>query len=176
MHPRKRSPLKRPFVLTVGTVAAAALTACMGQVETIGNPPPLNPDDGGSDASQQPDGNPAGCPAQEPTSGTACSLANGTECDYGTGSCGGGTFATCENGGWSIIISNPPAPFCPTTPPVEFSPCYPCAGYLSCQYGTCADAGPAGPITAQCVQGTWRHMGQSCNPPAPDSGIIVGDL
>ncbi len=159
---RTRRRFRSSFVVTVG--AASALLGACGGVSTTG------PADGGTDDS----GNPAGCPATMPTSGTACA---GTEsCTYGN-KCSP-TSASCNNGTWSVAIGNPPAPMCPSTQPTSGAACDCYPSNFQCPYAAGMCNGLPNNVEAICSGGTWTISRTSCNPPAPDSGIPdahVGD-
>lgn len=147
-----RATLRRPFVVTVATVAAAA-AACGGELDGESTADPMLES--------------AACPAAQPTAGS-CSLAAGTKCTYGD--CGGvpTTTATCRaNGTWEFVSMscNPPVPVdvCPAEEPVAGSPCAvdPAerCGYKPC-YGT-----PS--VSARCEDSVWAVAEMTCNPAPP---------
>jgi hypothetical protein len=156
-----RASLRRPFVVTVATVAGAiAVPACGGSIEGVGgdqdtrltgNPPP-----------------PEACPTAEPKKGEACRLPAGTECGYHD--CGGvpAMTATCgADSRWDImhVSCNPPPPpeACPTDKPLagDFCNVDPAA---TCGYDDC-DGAPS--TTAVCTNYQWEITSLSCNPPPP---------
>ena len=159
---RAKRRFRSSFVVTVG--AASALLGACGGVSTTG------PTDGGTDDS----GNPIGCPAAMPTSGTACA---GTEsCSYGN-KCSP-TSATCNNGTWSVAIGNPPAPTCPSSQPTSGAACDCYPSNFQCPYAAGMCNGMPNNVEAICASAKWQLAVSTCNPPAPDSGIAdahVGD-
>jgi hypothetical protein len=115
------------------------------------------PQDGGlgSDAAGQ-------CPTNPPTSGTACSLPNGTLCNNypqpGCECCAGVEFE-CDNGTWQGLAtagSSPAQGVCPATVPEAGTPCSfsTCGGPLpACPYDCVTGNGAVS--TASCPSGAW---------------------
>ncbi|MGH7281306.1 MAG: hypothetical protein ACRELY_07280 [Polyangiaceae bacterium] len=118
----------------------------------------------------QGDGGSQGCPANAPSVGSACLLANGTQCNYGaaeTPNCeccgGGGSTYVCDNGKWGGLATpgsagaTPAAPACPATLPEAGAICAPtysdgCQPYeQTCTYA-CTQGGTQ---TASCT-GTFN--------------------
>ncbi|MEO7109246.1 MAG: hypothetical protein ABI183_02310, partial [Polyangiaceae bacterium] len=134
------------------------------------------PQDGGSggDAAAQ-------CPANPPTTGTACSLPTGTLCNAypqpGCECCGSGGFE-CDNGTWQALAeSDGPniTAACPVTVPEAGTPCSlaTCGGPLpACPYDCTTGNGAIS--TASCPQGYWvvQQSEVSCliDGGAPDAG------
>jgi len=164
---RRTSLRRRPFVITIAlgaTAAVAALPACSGAVALN---PPIPQSDAGADGATTSDAG-AGCPSTPPTSGTACGLADGAECQYAaTSACGVPEIFFCSRGQWSQAIVNPPPPICPATQPtVGDSCCLP--GTITCPYGDCFGH-PTSEF--QCLNGSWIVTRPTCNPPPPfDAG------
>ncbi|MBX3258251.1 MAG: hypothetical protein KIS78_06260 [Labilithrix sp.] len=151
-----RATLRRPFVVTVTTVAAVTATACGGTLvdESTVQDPILES---------------KACPAERPTGG-GCSLAAGTKCTYGD--CGGvpTTTATClADGSWEFVemSCNPPPPLeaCPAEEPVSGSHCF-VDPAETCGYRDCNGV-PS--VTAKCKGYVWEVAEMSCNPPPPES-------
>lgn len=177
----RRSPRKSPFVITV--LAASAVTsavACggsttdagLGGAGGAGNSSGSGGTSSGGTSSGGSGGNVSGCPSSFPTHGTACTLPNGTTCNYDQGACCPDWGATCESGTWQAFASscNPPAPDpCPSEIPVNGAACgssEPCGNsYQYCTYGVCADGSAA--VTAECNGSSWVVSGSNnCTLPA----------
>ena len=155
----------------VGLLSPIALIDCASSNSGSGNP------DGGV------------CPANAPTSGTACFAAEGTMCSGYPGGggapgcycCNGGSPSfTCSNGKWQELAyaagGASPAGFemCPATTPAQGSPCNSgCGGAVqTCSYDCTTGKGRAG--SATCMNGAWNvsQLGLAC--PA-DAGTDASD-
>ncbi len=123
------------------------------------------------------------CPAKQPTTGTACSLPNGTLCNSypqpGCECCGTGGFE-CDNGTWQELgepAGSGLAAGCPDRVPEAGTTCdlnEPCGGALQgCDYD--CTTGNGSPSTASCPSGVWvvQQSGEAC---FVDSGVVdAGD-
>jgi hypothetical protein len=164
---RKARGWRAPVVVTL-IGAAAALAGCDGAIEgepfVTENPPPP-PADGGPDANPDArnDVDPPVCPVRPPTPNSACSGA--LSCSWGA-MCGGGTFATCENGRWLVGVGNPPPPLCPATMPQQGTACDATCGPKRCDYSVPCGNFPNTHI-AMCENGRWNLLISTCNPPPP---------
>ncbi len=119
-----------------------------------------------SNLGTQGDGGSQGCPANEPSNGSSCFLANNTTCNYNAAQvpncecCGGGATYICTNGKWEEEATaaggagTGAAPACPVTLPEAGSPC------TSYGYGGCG--APAEQLCSyDCAQGGTQNA--TCN-------------
>lgn len=114
----------------------------------------------------------AGCPAKQPTEGSACSTVG--SCQYPQPSvdlCMPQPVAYCTEGHWHISLQSlvtdcgwmlPPT-ICPATPPQANTPCN---GPVSCNYPNTVSACPPY-STSTCINGLWSSGGPliECFPP-----------
>lgn len=116
----------------------------------------------------------AACPKEEPGSGAACDLPEGTTCDFGA--CGT-RLTVCSGGAWRRAGNPPPTPPCPDAPPTSDAgcpPCWPVAKTCTYYSAACLDPDAAGPLNAavaSCPSGIWSVDIQSC--PPPEAGADV---
>lgn len=104
---------------------------------------------------------PPGCPATEPTIGSACADGPSTFCDYPSLGCCPATYS-CQGGTWQQLPSscNPPPLLCPSAPPATGDACSPCA-LGSCEWDSCDTGG--GLLQGQCSPiGAWTVQAAPC--------------
>lgn len=178
MRPIDRSRARA--VLFLGGALALSWVQCssggpgtLGDAGLVGDGSAIH--DGGSDAA-------AACPESPPTNGTACALADGTDCTSrypqpGCMCCSGSTYV-CRGGKWSVTTAGGPPDFvvtCPPTVPDDNSSCgSPCSGgaQTQCQYD--CSTGKGGNRTATCLGGTWR-VSTFSSPCVAEAGADAGD-
>ncbi|HXK17884.1 MAG TPA: hypothetical protein VNG33_08780 [Polyangiaceae bacterium] len=112
------------------------------------------------------DGNASGTAGAASQSSTGAQNSAGSDAVSGTGS---GTVGGTGSGGATLnppIITNPPAPGCPTQVPMNGAPC---VGPPFCSYGGgMSPSGCPAPLTsASCMGGAWQVSLSvtNCNPP-----------
>ncbi len=152
---KTKTPLRQAFISTIAGVAAVTAVGCL----TV--------------TTAEPNGNPAGCPAFEP-SGGACSDP-GLACEYEDG-CGSPIEYTCAGDTWQITQQqscNPPPPAeCPLSMPAYGESCF--EEGMVCSYGT---DGCGFEMTATCIDFAWQtDEGGSCNPPPAECPADLPEL
>ena len=113
------------------------------------------------------------CPNIAPTEGSACTLPEGTTCDFGQ--CGT-VLAQCTGGLWRFGANPPPNPSCPERAPDTDSACPECwPEDKRCIYGstdcTAPDASTKTSV-ALCMNGNWTLEVRECRDAGPD---VQGD-
>jgi hypothetical protein len=164
-RPRPRALLPLTAGLVLAAAAAAVVAAC-GMDDSV-TPEAL---DGGGEGGAAPDG---GCPTTRPTTGTACTLPEGTTCDFGL--CGT-RLAQCSRGTWVVATNDPPRPPCPEIAPNIDTPCPACwSADVTCNYGSddCSLPDASDNTTlASCPDGGWVVEFRPCRDAGPD---VQGD-
>lgn len=146
-----------------GAVALAALAASCAEDLTVRTPT--------VDASLEDSTvSTAVCPEAMPGGDLACSLPEGTTCDFG----GCGTrVAQCSGGRWRVGTNPAPKPVCPAEPPTVDAPCPPCwPESATCSYGSrdCTSAEASlNRSVASCADGRWSLEVTPCR----DAGANV---
>lgn len=171
---RAKKPLKKPFVVTLSAVAAAAAAVACGGIADDGgkgqtqiNPPPTVPT-----SVPGPITNPPGLPGPAPTCpSTNVNDSCQTEGDTCTGGCGSNCHCFC--GRWlgdnMTGSCNPPAFACPTNAPTPGDACN-LPSTMTCSYPNPSSPCPAPEYQCDATKRTWTAITSSCNPPPPDAG------
>lgn len=109
---------------------------------------------------------PGVCPSDLPAQGSACSLPEGTTCDFGF--CGA-LIARCTHGVWRFGGNPPPNPPCPSEVPVNGDKCPACflpsvkCGYDFCVVGDAGTDAARALVIASCSEGAWSVGAFSCD-------------
>lgn len=162
---------KLPLTLTLALAASVAfLAGCGGTVTGTGG-------SGGSGASGGSGGSTTGtagsggtggqsadCPAQEPTSGDACSVDPSLKCSYGDNCCP--DQWSCTAGQWQQWDVDCGAPAgCPATAPEAGAEC---AASICAQWSPCGYAcDGTNALLATCTDGKWELLETPCADPIP---------